>query len=98
MSEAKFTKGEWIYVEGDGFGREIAITTKSRISKRKSFICEKDIYFDGHHGDEQVANMHLIVTAPEMYEMLESLREDYGLGSKVGKDIGLLLSKARGEK
>jgi len=33
----------------------------------------------------------------EMYEMLESVREDYGFLTDVGKDIDKLLAKARGE-
>lgn len=35
--------------------------------------------------------------APDMYEMLNSLREEYGSDSAVGKDIDALLEKARGE-
>jgi len=45
-----------------------------------------------------MANANLIAAAPDMYKMLESLREDYGLLTDVGKDIDKLLAKARGDK
>lgn len=44
-----------------------------------------------------LSEANLIACAPEMYEMLELLREDYGILTSVGKDIDSLLSKARGE-
>ena len=48
---------------------------------------------------ELIENSHstISIAAPKMYEMLESLREDYGVGSAVGKDIDALLAEARGE-
>ena len=84
MSETKFTKGEW-RVERfvNGKGFEIAFNDDGEVIT--------DYVYDEH-------DANLIAAAPEMYEMLESLREDYGLLTKVGKDIDKLLAKARGEK
>ena len=44
------------------------------------------------------ANAKLIACAPEMYDMLEMLQDDYEEGSEVHGLISTLLAKARGEK
>lgn len=81
--ETKFTKGEW-RVERfvNGKGFEIAFNDDGEVVA--------DYVYSEH-------DAHLIAAAPDMYEMLESLREDYGLLTPVGKDIDKLLAKARGE-
>lgn len=95
MSEAKFTKGEWVAGRAD-----MATYVDGYPSK---WIFADDQYcaiasgYDITDWEEVMANAHLIAAAPEMYEMLESLREDYGLLTDVGKDIDELLAKARGE-
>ncbi len=93
MSEAKFTKGPWEVVDGyyPSF-IEIKCGEMMDIS-----ICWHATDLSYSDGVERRANAHLIAAAPDMYEMLASLREDYGLLSAVGKDIDMLLAKARGE-
>lgn len=86
MSEAKFTKEEWRVIDDRNFGPSYGV------------YIGRDGGFKFHHEMANAkANAHLIAAAPEMYEMLASLREDYGLLSAVGKDIDMLLAKARGE-
>ena len=45
---------------------------------------------EGYHNN-------LSVVAHKLYEMLESLRDDYWVSSAVGKNIDALLAEARGE-
>lgn len=87
MSEAKFMKGKWsvggsAMSMGENYRGQFTITSSN---------------FHGDISNVTDANISLIEAAPEMYEMLESLREDYGLLTDVGKDIDMLLAKARGE-
>ena len=103
-SEAKFTKGDWsilpteddreyIRIRGTALGGRYKIANVSDLKHHHSSAewCKLERV-------ESTANAHLIAAAPDMYEMLESLREDYGLLTTVGKDIDKLLAKARGEK
>lgn len=84
--EAKFTKCEWS-IFGDwgicknGWETELIATFEPRGAGQK----------------EGFANAHLIAAAPEMYEMLESIRENYGENDTVGVEIDELLAKAGGE-
>ncbi len=100
MTEAKFTKGPWVLIDGQ-FSSEVEITTENRQENSKGKICEMDIYFGGGHGIEQPANAHLIAAAPEMYEMLRALSEmsseDAKLYLEGSSDVIDLLAKARGE-
>ena len=82
MSEAKFTRGEW-KTDGDF----VSCMGKPVCAMGDSWIS----YRNGK------ANAHLIAASPDMYAILEYLREDYGLKSKVGMDIDALLARARGE-
>ena len=111
MGDVKFTKGPWVIMDGDwSTTTEMIVTTQERINNSKSEICGIDIYFDGQHGIEQSANLHLIRTAPEMYEeierdivYLEQMKTKFGLGSYEYRSIcdrieskQKLLVKARG--
>ena len=87
MSETKFTKGEWFAIVDD----ECCFID----TYKKGLIA--DLEKSDAPCDEAEANAHLIAAAPDMYAMLEYLREDYGLLTDVGKDIDKLLAKARGE-
>jgi hypothetical protein len=68
----KHTPGPWEAFEGGRFGKDVVITSQSRIDNSKGSICEMDIYFDGEHGEQQEANAHLIAAAPDLLEALES--------------------------
>ena len=83
MSEAKFTKGEWI-VYGDW-----AIKRKGTTEILASFE-ER-----GFNNQEGFANAHLIAVAPEMYAMLENIHKNCRL--PLERDLVNLLEKARGE-
>lgn len=96
----KFTKGPWVFVDGDNFEKEAVVTTDDRIEGCVIPICEMDVYFDGEVGIEQAANVCLIACAPEMYEMLSQLSAqltDINAHGAVN-DIEKLLAKARGEQ
>ena len=102
----RFTKGEWLAKDGDGFSKEVIITTDDREDCFIIPICEMDMFFDGDIGVEQAANANLIAAAPEMYAMLKQVSElvDMDGGSAIDWiientfDIRELLAKARGEK
>jgi len=93
MSEAKFASHPWVIeVHSD---------------KSQVHVYSEDYNYTTHHHkkffgleltETDLANAHLVRSAPEMYEMLESLSEDYGIYHPVHKQIQELLSKARGEK
>jgi len=91
MSETKFTKGEW-----SAWGERVGIIDKSD-SQANGMMMEVAYIEKYDFPDEYIANANLIAAAPDMYAMLEYLREDYGLLTDVGKDIDKLLAKARGE-
>ena len=94
MSEAKFTKGPWLFHGNDG-----SITDSTKAQNDIGFIVT-----DGWDNlNEGYCNAHLIAAAPEMYEMLEYTR---GLLGKLTfanmeiecaySDIERLIAKARG--
>lgn len=87
MSEAKFTKGEWM-VYGDW-----AIKRKGTTEILASFE-ER-----GFNNQEGFANAHLMAAAPEMYEAIKQCRKFYhknGL-EDLRDELDKLLAKARGE-
>ena len=94
----KFTKGEWFSKDGDGFSKEVIITTDDREDCFIIPICEMDMFFDGDVGVEQAANAALIAAAPEMYNMLKKLQLEGGLGIARHREIDRVMEKARGEK
>lgn len=69
MNEAKFTKGPW--------GVTHFANGQMRVYRIGRTCHEPDIA--NTHGDNDVSNAHLIAAAPEMYAMLEDLRERIGL-------------------
>jgi hypothetical protein len=93
----KFTKGPWVFADGDNFEKEAVVTTEGRIGSHVIPICEMDVYFDGDVGVEQAANVCLIACAPEMYDLLAKLQIEGGLGIARHREIDRLLAKARGE-
>ena len=97
MSEAKFTKGEWVAdLSSDGqisilAGGEhlpvadVEVSYYPRTGELGEFSCS----------DEQKANAHLIATAPEMYKMLDAIASLMILPPE--HVLEQLLAKARGE-
>ncbi|MGB1281005.1 MAG: hypothetical protein ACPG5V_13675 [Vibrio cyclitrophicus] len=94
MSEAKFTKGEWIvdYDNCDYGSGEWYIVGNARVEFSYRATSEEK--------EEAKANAHLIAAAPEMYSELDELS---GIIRRMGVEsasdrIDQLLKKARGEK
>lgn len=94
MSEAKFTKGEWV----------VHIIPVYLNHGYASVECG-DVRIHGKHmynptEIEATANAYLIAAAPEMYEMLEALLndEDVRIPSWKALSVSMLLAKSRGEK
>ncbi len=98
MSDTKFTNGEWkaeyYTTKCDGADRVLAyeVWSDGPCVVRKTYTD----YVDDKINNELLANAHLIAAAPEMYEMLESLRGDYDQCA-TAECIDALLAKARGE-
>ena len=84
MRKEKFTKGPWIV---NDYGAIIA--NGDTLAVRGVAIPH------GWAEEETTANVNLISTAPEMYEMLKVLREEVEQPAR--KEIEQLLAKARGE-
>ena len=86
MDEAKFTKGEW-YIHPNGIGCGGA----SIVSVDK---CADSVF----SSEEELANLDLIVLAPDMYEMLKGIAISMECFHGVDTEsIFELLAKARGE-
>ena len=89
MGEAKFTEGPWSMCHrGESLkgvkGTDVVIWGCGLVN--------------GQRTDEADANSALIATAPEMYELLKDLFDNYeGLGFSMDNQIEKLLAKARGE-
>jgi len=86
----KFTKGDWIAFYPHEVLNEGLMSIETDDGK---LICKAEVYKSTI--SEATANAHLIVAAPEMYEMLKSFLCLEGI-IKTGKIIELL-AKARGE-
>ena len=85
----KFTKGPWIAKANESYfdiGTPCAFSHNG-IDER---VCIGVMF-------EQEANARLIACAPDMYEMLEALKEDYPLSHPISMKIDQLLKRARGE-
>lgn len=99
MSDPKFTKGPWEIVGGDGIkavhsGTEIVSYT---MEYETVGVC-------GGNEEEALANTHLIVAAPDLYESLDNafklLDGWYGRPEwreAIISDVRKALAKARGE-
>ena len=101
----KFTSGEWRCCDGTQFGEQVLfvdIKDNEAVVCRLTKVVNKEIPLS----DEDIANAHLIATAPDMYAMLEDSRTmlrafhkntgSMGAISQV-RFIDELLKKARGE-
>ena len=102
MSEAKFTKGEWVAGRADM--ATIVDGYKSKWVYAGDKYCAVASGSDIDDWGEVMANAHLIAAAPEMYELLTDLRHTISLAGIIGADntavlksIDNLLAKARGE-
>mgnify|MGYP003663243095 CR=1 FL=1 len=94
MSKAKFTKGEW--------ESSLDCGGKTLIHSDGEIICEGIVCSNYKeevepHRIEARANVDLIVTAPEMYEMLDELSA-LDECQMFKQEIKKILAKARGEK
>lgn len=116
MSEAKFTKGPWAvykYTDGasvvgcDGNAHvdiESLAIRPNWMNEGYSHWDESDDNYREIGIDEQMANAHLIAAAPEMYEMLQEMIDQYDYEGCTEYEYRLinsareLLAKARGEK
>ena len=88
MSDTKFTKGKWwACVDEDScWVDSVEGGLITDLSRTDVSIHESD------------SNAHLIAAAPEMYELLKDLFDNYeGLGLSMDNQIEKLLAKARGE-
>ena len=87
MSEAKFTKGEWIVLVESGNAKVYyphGVLTSENVIKVDDSRLDGESWIEMRERTEPEreaakaesnANMHLIAAAPEMYEMLSSLSE-----------------------
>ena len=96
VSDAKFTKGEWIAKAGVSYGMAFGL------------VYINGGGFDVSGAPDPEAHANLIASAPDMYEMLIKISEAVNSGlyeieladaiTEFGGDIENLLAKARGEK
>lgn len=85
-----FTKGPWDWEHNNSTSSIIQVFSKSIEAEGSPGICRLQ-----HEPDA-----HLIASAPEMYEMLEELKEVFFKNDSsdcTWNDIEKLLAKARGE-
>ena len=86
MSEAKFTKGEWVVnYTGAHWNNPELRNIEINYSEQGECICDT-VYRD--------SDAHLIAAAPKMYKFLDDLANGRGIDYPIEK----LLSEARGEK
>ena len=93
MSKAKFTKGQW-ELQGDSIG--VMDKTDSQSCGMMNGICHVDMFEFGEITGK--ANGHLIVAAPEMYELLEYIKQYHCTDKELLNEIIQLQEKARGEQ
>lgn len=72
MSEIKFTKGKWLCVDGTRVGEQVLFISSVAFNM---CICRLTKQVDNHTllSDEDIANAHLIASAPDMYAMIKEL-------------------------
>lgn len=108
MSDAKFTKGEWVvYRESDWYGNqdydEIVIGAGTYNENPYDHYCCHKIVIECDDSDaEAIANANLIAKSPKMYTKLKELSEYFGgidstFGVEMQNEIDELLREARGE-
>ena len=93
MTETKFTPGPWkAMLAGKELDSAFILDSNERAIA--------SLYHEKNNLKTMYSNARLIVAAPEMYEMLASIRTTLkymGYLPYLVKDIDLILSKARGE-
>lgn len=82
----KFTPGPWLKMQRDD--HQAQVTTHG--------VGIGEFYFDIGFGRSRMFNAHLIAAAPEMYELLKCLAEEFE--QPIRQEIEELLAKARGEQ
>lgn len=86
MSEAKFTKGEWVVKHGSG----------CKVYSGNTLICLIKHAPNQSHGHQP--NAPLIAAAPEMYDYLfHMIEHDVINDPSIEREVKSLLAKARGE-
>lgn len=98
MSEAKFTKREWVVVTEPESEHYLLTVDCGGIMQVNVITSATDVTFS--ESIERSANAHLIAAAPEMYEMLEKIHDSMAGNGEYGEfyhDVKELLAKARGE-
>jgi len=98
MSETKFTKGEWNCIDGTIIGEQVLFVHATELGVNKGIVCRLTKQVDTHISLslEEIANAHLIASAPDMYAMLNFIENNPSELNVI--HIRKLLEKARGEK
>lgn len=100
MSEAKFTKGEWLgFKDGrwqSDYINDYTLDGDNNPSWVQITCNGQAVAIVPNHGDTLDDNAHLIAVAPEMYEFLEGI-VDGVLDESDNNELTALLAKARGE-
>ena len=87
----KHTKGKWEVKESDG----VLTIVCTDLNNRKYYI--GDVNGDADYEPTYRANANLIASAPEMYELLKRLSEDWEVDFKHQYDMIAVLAKAEGK-
>lgn len=111
--ETKFTKGRWYVVptrfgsiEGANVYYPHGFLTSSNVIPIDEVRLDGESWIEMRDRTkkqrkeselESIANMHLIAAAPEMYEALEMIKNEWNLECSDMDFIEMLLAKARGE-
>lgn len=96
MSDTKFTPGPWFVSSANKEDYEIGIQSAIGYQWHVCDVCDD-------MPDDHVANAHLIAAAPELYDALEGLLQNYKYNKRKGLGISPImkaqkaLAKARGE-
>lgn len=96
----KFTKGEWICIDGTTVGEQILFVHAVESGVNKGIVCRLTKQVDTHINLslEDVANAHLIAAAPKMFQALLSIENDNGSIPEAIWDLrNEAIAKARGE-
>ena len=76
MSETKWPPGPWVTDYSD-FHEAMGITSEDRQKREFVDICQVPMGYSGPIEDEQQAAVHLLTTAPDLYEALEGFLATY---------------------
>ena len=105
MSEAKFTKGDWVVInkeprmlDQNPINNSIKMPSSQKTKYGACMYAAIGGFSIETQRVEVEANAHLIAVAPEMYKALIQIQQEGGLSVARHKSISRLLAKARGEK